>query len=198
MKKIVFTGGGSGGHIMPNLALIEQIKNFKIYYIGSNGMEKAILKNYPNVTFIEIPSVKLIRKLTLKNLSIPFKLIKAIKASKKILLDIQPHIIFSKGGYVSIPVAIAGNKLNIPVITHESDLTVGLANKIIAKNAKYLCCSFNETVENFGKNAVFTGSPIRNKIFTGDKNIIISRHHVNLSKPTILVNGSADEISPIW
>jgi len=190
-KKIVFTGGGSGGHIMPNIALIEQLKNFKVYYIGSAGMEKKIIKNYKNIEFIEIPSVKFERKLTLKNLLIPFKLISIIKKCKKILTKINPDIIFSKGGYVSIPVCLAGNKLNIPVITHESDLSVGLANKIIAKNAKLLCCSFKETAENYGKNAIFTGSPIRNKIYNGDKSIILNRHKIILHKPVILIVGGS-------
>ena len=165
MKTIVFTGGGSGGHIMPNIAIIEQLKNYKIYYLGSNGMEKKILQNYPKVHFIEIPSVKFIRKLTIKNLTIPFKLFHSINKCKQILQDIKPNIIFSKGGYVSLPVAIAGSKLKIPIITHESDYSVGLANKIISKYSQYLCCSFKNTAENFGKNAIFTGSPIRKKIF---------------------------------
>lgn len=191
MKTIIFTGGGSGGHIMPNLALIEQLKDFKIYYIGSNGMEKKILSEYKNINFIEIPTVKFIRKLTLKNFAIPFKLIKSISACKKIIKEINPNIIFSKGGYVSIPVALAGQQLNIPVITHESDLTVGLANKIIARKSKYLCCSFKETAENYGKNAIFTGSPIRNKIYEGDKNKITCRYNVNFSQPIILIVGGS-------
>lgn len=191
MKRIVFTGGGTGGHIMPNLALIDQIKDYKIYYIGSNGMEKNILQKYNNVEFIEIPTVKFARKLTLNNLAIPFKLLNSIKKSKEILNNIKPHLIFSKGGYVSIPVCLAGNRLNIPVITHESDLSIGLANKIIAKNAKLLCCSFRETAENYGKNALFTGSPIRQKIQEGNKSIIYNRHNANFSKPVILIVGGS-------
>ena len=104
MKKIVFTGGGTAGHIMPNLALIQNLKNYKIYYLGSNGMEKEIVSKHKNITFVEIPTVKFIRSLTLKNLLIPFKLIKSISTCKKILKDIKPDIVFSKGGYVSVPV----------------------------------------------------------------------------------------------
>jgi UDP-N-acetylglucosamine--N-acetylmuramyl-(pentapeptide) pyrophosphoryl-undecaprenol N-acetylglucosamine transferase len=99
MKKIVFTGGGTAGHITPNLALIEYLNEYKIYYLGSNGMEKDIIKNYPNIEFIEIPSVKLIRSLTPKNLLLPFKLIRSISVTKKILKDINPSLIFSKGGF---------------------------------------------------------------------------------------------------
>ncbi len=191
MKKIVFTGGGTAGHIMPNLAIIENLKNHKIYYLGSNGMEKQLISKYPDITYIEIPVVKFVRSLTPKNLLIPFKLIKSINYCKKILKDINPDIIFSKGGYVSIPVCIAGSKLQIPTLTHESDLTVGLANKIIAKKAKYLCCSFRETANSFGKNAIYTGSPIRNSILHGNKNTIISRHKINTKLPIILIVGGS-------
>ena len=191
MKKIVFTGGGTGGHIMPNIALIEQLNDFEIYYIGSNGMEKNILSKFKNVNFIKIPTVKFHRSLTLKNLTIPFKLLNSIKIAKKELNKINPNIIFSKGGYVSVPVCFAGNKLKIPIITHESDLSVGLANKLIAKKSKYICCSFKETAEKFGKNAIFTGSPIRPKIFKGNKNTIISKYKINLNKPIILIIGGS-------
>lgn len=197
MKKIVFTGGGTAGHIMPNLAIIENLKNYKIYYLGSNGMEKQIISKYPNITYIEIPVVKFVRSITPKNLLIPFKLIKSINYCKKILKEINPDIIFSKGGYVSIPVCIAGSKLQIPTLTHESDLTVGLANKLIAKKAKYLCCSFRETANSFGKNAIYTGSPIRNSILHGNKNIIISRHKIDTKLPIILVVGGSLGAQPI-
>lgn len=192
MKKIVFTGGGTGGHIMPNLAIIENLKSeYQIYYIGTNGMEKDIISKYPNITFVEIEAVKFIRSLTPKNLLIPFKLFKSIKNTKRLLKEIKPNLIFSKGGFVSIPTCLAANKLNIPVLTHESDLTVGLANKIIARKAKFLCCSFQETADKYGKNSICTGSPIRNSILYGDKQIIIKRHNINNSKPTILIVGGS-------
>jgi UDP-N-acetylglucosamine--N-acetylmuramyl-(pentapeptide) pyrophosphoryl-undecaprenol N-acetylglucosamine transferase len=191
MKKIVFTGGGTAGHIIPNIAIIEELKNYKIYYLGSSGMEKEILKSYPNITFIEIPVVKLIRKLSLKNFSLPFKLISSINKTKKILQTIKPDLIFSKGGFVSIPPCIAGNQLSIPVITHESDLTIGLANKIIARKAKHLCCSFKTTAENYQKNAIFTGSPIRKKILSGNKDIVIKKHNIKTNKPIILITGGS-------
>lgn len=191
MKKIVFTGGGTAGHIMPNLALIEDMKNYDIYYIGTNGMEKNIISKYKNIKFIEIPAVKLVRSLTLKNLLLPFKLTKSINTCKKELKKISPSVIFSKGGYVSVPVCLAGSKLDIPILTHESDLTVGLANKLIAKKAKYLCCSFSETAKEFGKNGVFTGSPIRPSIFKGDKNIILKRHNISPEETIILVVGGS-------
>lgn len=191
MKNIVFTGGGTAGHIMPNLAIINQLKDFNIYYLGSNGMEKEIISKYKNITFIEIPSVKLIRSLNLKNLLLPYKLLKSISIAKKKLKEINPSLIFSKGGFVSVPVSLAGQSLKIPVLTHESDLSIGLANKIIAKKSKALLCTFKETAENYGKNAIYTGSPIRQEIFRGDKNTIISRHNINTNKPILLIIGGS-------
>jgi len=191
MKNIVFTGGGTAGHIMPNIAIIEELKNYNIYYFGTNGMEKEIISQYPNIQFIEIEAIKLIRSLTFKNLLIPFKLAKSINKIKKQLQKINPVLIFSKGGYVSVPTCLAGSKLNIPIITHESDYTVGLANKIISKKSKYICCSFQETSRKIGKNSIFTGSPIRKKILCGNAEVVKNRHKLNYSKPLILIIGGS-------
>lgn len=191
MKSIVFTGGGTAGHIMPNLAIIDQLKNYKIYYFGSNGLEKDIISKYNNIEFIEIPSVKFIRSLTLKNLLIPIKLIRCIKKCKDKLKEIKPALIFSKGGYVSIPVCLAGAQLKINILTHESDITIGLANKLIAKKAKHLCCSFKETALKYKKNAIHTGSPIRNKIYKGKKSTIIERHKITNNRPIITIIGGS-------
>lgn len=191
MKTIVFTGGGTAGHIIPNLAIIDEINDFKIYYLGSNAMEKNLLTNYPNVEFIEIPAVKLKRSLSFKNLLIPIKLIQSINICKKELKQIKPDIIFSKGGYVSIPVCFAARSLKIPILTHESDFSIGLANKIIAKISQNLCCSFKETAKKYGKNAIFTGSPIRKNILNGDKESTLSRYKITKNKPIILVMGGS-------
>lgn len=190
-KTIVLTGGGTAGHIMPNIALLNQLKdNFEnIYYIGTNGMEKEICKKY-NIKFYEIKATKFVRKISLKTFLIPFKLIKSIFDAKKILKELKPDVIFSKGGYVSIPVCIAGKKLNIPVVSHESDLSVGLANKIILKYANVLCTSFKETsLKN--KKCVYTGSPIRDEIFNGNKQNIIYEFDYDKNKPTILFIGGS-------
>lgn len=189
-RTIVFTGGGTAGHIMPNIALFDETKKYfdKIVYIGSNGMEKEILKNYPSVLFYEIPCVKFIRKLTLKNLLIPFKLKKSIKQAKKILKEIKPDVIFSKGGYVSLPTVIAGKKLNIPIISHESDMTMGLANKIIYHYSNKMLTTFSNTAENKNK-CIFVGSPIREKVFTGNKNNL--KLNFDKNKTTILFFGGS-------
>ncbi len=166
MKKIILTGGGTAGHVYPALAVAEKLKDFEIHYFGSNGIEKEILSKYKNITYHEIPAVKLERKLTLKNLLIPFKLIASIKETKAKLKKLSPDIIFSKGGFVAVPVAMAGKKLNIPVVSHESDLTFGLANKIILKSCTVMCTSFSDTAKK-NKKCIHTGQPIRQKIFEG-------------------------------
>lgn len=192
MKRIVFTGGGTGGHIMPNLSIIEEIKDkYEIYYLGSNGMEKDIISKYKYIKFTEIPSAKLVRSLDLHNLLIPFKLIHSINICKEKLKEISPSLIFSKGGYVSIPVAIAGHKLDIPILTHESDLTIGIANKIIARKSKHLCCTFEETADKYGKNAIHTGSPIRKQIFMGNKSNVLAKYNLDTNKPIITITGGS-------
>lgn len=190
MKKIVFTGGGTAGHIMPNLAIIEEIKNkAKVYYIGSNGMEKELVKNY-DIPFYEIPSTKLKRSLSFSNLLIPFKLIKAIKKAKQILKEIRPDVIFSKGGYVALPVVFAAKKLKIRVILHESDMTLGLANKLCKNKCETVCTSFEKTAE-YLKNGLFTGSPLRSQIFKGNKENAKKLFKNYKNKPTILVVGGS-------
>ena len=190
MKTIVLTGGGTAGHIMPNIALIPELKKHfdRIVYIGSkNGMEKDIIKKFSDIEFIEIETVKLIRKFTFKNLLIPIKLFKYINSCKKILKQIKPDIIFSKGGYVAVPVCSAGKSLRIKIISHESDFSFGLANKLILKKCNLMLTSFRETCKN--NKCIYTGSPIREEIFKGDK----KNCEVNFKKkqPTILIFGGS-------
>ena len=190
MKKIVFTGGGTAGHVIPNLALINDLKNkAQIFYIGSSGIEKELIKK-ENISFFEITSTKLKRSLSFSNFLIPFKIIKSIKESKKILKKIKPDIIFSKGGYVSLPVVFAAKKLNIPVICHESDLTMGLANKICKNKCKYICTSFEKTAKTI-KNGIFTGSPLRKEIFNGNKENAKKLFKNYKIAPTILIFGGS-------
>lgn len=165
MKKIVLTGGGTGGHIIPNIALIPELKkHFEIYYFGQkNGLEYDLISKFDFVKFVEIEAVKLIRKITLKNLAIPFKLAKSIKLCKKYLQEINPDIIFAKGGYVSLPVVFAGSNLKIPILAHESDVSMGLANKLILKKCKLMLTSFRETC--VGNKCMYSGSPVREEIF---------------------------------
>lgn len=190
MKKIVLTGGGTAGHIYPALAVAENLSSdYDIHFVGGNGMEKDIIAKEKNITFHEIRAVKLERKLTLKNLLIPFKLNAAIKDAKKVLQEIKPNVIFSKGGFVSVPTVIAAKRLGIPVVSHESDLSFGLANKIILKRCNKMCCTFRQTAKN--KKCVFTGQPIRKKVFVGDKFKILRQGDFDKNLPNLLIIGGS-------
>lgn len=188
MKKIVLTGGGTAGHIYPALALVEDLKGFEVHYIGSSSIEKDILKNYKDITFHEIPAVKLQRKLTLKNFLIPFKLFSAIRKAKEVLKSIKPDIIFSKGGYVALPVVFAGKKLGIKTISHESDLSMGLANRLILKKCDIMCTSFPQTMAGNSK-CIYTGQPIRKNVLNGNGSLV--KEMFSRSKPILLVVGGS-------
>lgn len=190
MKKIVLTGGGTAGHIYPALAVAESLdKDYEIHFIGGNGMEKEIIEKEKDITFHGIRTVKLERKLTPKNLLIPIKLIKAIKDAKKVLNEIKPNVIFSKGGFVSVPTVIAGRKLGIPIVSHESDLSFGLANKIILKKCNVMCTTFKQTAKH--KKCVFTGQPIRKKVFQGSRAKILQQGKFDNCLPNLLVIGGS-------
>lgn len=183
----MFCGGGSAGHVMPNMAISENLREkYEISYIGTHGIEKNICKNF-GISFFEFDGVKLIRGKILCNLAIPFKLAKSIKQCKTILNRLKPDLLFCKGGYASLPPALAAGKLGIPVITHESDLTAGLANKIIAGKSEKFLTSFPETAEHF-KNGVYTGSPMRSILFGRDKQRSKAQLELD-NRPTILVFG---------
>lgn len=191
MKKIVLTGGGTGGHVIPHLALLPLLKKeYEIYYLGTSGIEKEIIQKFSYIKYFEVNSVKFIRKFTFKNFCIPFKILQAKNQSKKILKNIAPNVLFSKGGYVSVPVVLAAKSLNIPVISHESDLSMGLANKIIYKNCKVMCTSFKETAIG-KKKCVFTGPPIRQQLFSGDKQKGYKISGLSSTKPIIMVIGGS-------
>jgi len=194
MKTILLTGGGTGGHVIPHLSLLPFIKKDfdKIYYIGTpDGIEKDIILNSKeDISYYSIPAVKLKRDNFFKNLALPFKLLTSIQKAKKTLKKLKPDVIFSKGGYVSVPVCIAGKMLKIPVVSHESDLTMGLANKIIYRFCNVFCTSFEKTAQGKDK-AVFTGSPVRKQLFNGNKTIGYNLTKVNPNKPTILVMGGS-------
>lgn len=191
MKKIVLTGGGTAGHCKPNLALIPYLSSsFKAYYIGSDsGVEKQLVENYP-LPYYSVPCTKLRRNLSFKNLLIPYVLVKSVFKAKKTLKEISPDVVFSKGGYVALPVVIAARSLNIPVIIHESDLSVGLTNKICAKYADYVLTSFEQTAKTFS-NGIYTGSPIDNNLFNGNKIAFLKECAFPENKPILSVFGGS-------
>jgi len=170
--KIIMTGGGTAGHVTPNIALAPKLKEkgFEIKYIGSReGIEKEIIKD-AGIPYYEISSGKLRRYFDMKNFSDPFKVMKGVFQASRILSKEKPDVIFSKGGFVAVPVVIAASMKRIPVVSHESDLTPGLANKLSAPFCDKLCVTFRESLSYVkdGK-GVLTGTPIRTEILEGSK-----------------------------
>ena len=188
--KIVFSGGGTAGHVTPNLALIDKMQNEQIFYIGTNGMEKSLTAPYVEQgkirEYCEITADKLQRKFTLRTLALPFKLISSVRQAKHHLRQIQPDVIFSKGGYVGLPVVIAGKQLNIPTVIHESDMSLGLANKICARFASDFLSAFP-----CDKRAHVVGLIIREEILHGDKTKGLATMGLNGNKPVLLVTGGS-------
>ena len=194
MKKIVLTGGGTAGHVTPNIALISALKEagYEIEYIGSyEGIEKTLIEK-ENISYHGISTGKLRRYFDLKNFSDPFRVIKGFAEAKSLLKEIKPDIIFSKGGFVAVPVVRAAAALKIPVVAHESDMTPGLANKLSFPVATKVCCTFDETVKYLpeGKGVV-TGSPIRDELLKGDKNKALSYTGFTSDKAVLLVIGGS-------
>jgi len=172
MKKIILTGGGTAGHIIPNLALVPALKQagFQIHYIGSKGgMEEALVKEH-DIPFYGISSGKMRRYLSFKNITDIFRIAKGYFDALKILKKINPDLVFSKGGFVVVPVIAAAKTRRIRAVIHESDRSVGLANKLAIPFASTVCCSFEETMAFIPNHkAVYTGSPIRNELFHANK-----------------------------
>ncbi|MCR5775598.1 MAG: undecaprenyldiphospho-muramoylpentapeptide beta-N-acetylglucosaminyltransferase [Lachnospiraceae bacterium] len=170
-KKILLTGGGTAGHCYPNLALVPTLTEmgYDITYIGSyEGIEKKLVEA-EGLRYYGIATGKLRRYFDLKNFTDPFRVIKGFGEARHILKVISPDIVFSKGGFVSVPVVKAAASLKIPVVIHESDITPGLANRMSYGSAKKICCSFRDTLEILPKEkGIFTGSPIRKSLLDGD------------------------------
>lgn len=194
MKKIVLTGGGTAGHVTPNLALLPKLTElgYEITYMGSlDGIEKKLVSDF-NIPYYGVPVGKLRRYLDPKNFTDPFKVIKGYNEARKYLKEIKPDVVFSKGGYVSVPIVRAAASLKIPCIIHESDLTPGLANKLCIPKAQKVCCNFPETFEKLPKNkAELTGSPVRAELFVGNAETAFEMCGFNKEKPVIMVIGGS-------
>ncbi|MFI3212930.1 MAG: undecaprenyldiphospho-muramoylpentapeptide beta-N-acetylglucosaminyltransferase [Eubacteriales bacterium] len=193
-KKIVLTGGGTAGHVTPNIALLPHLEaaNFDITYIGSyDGIEKKLIADF-NIPYFGISTGKFRRYFDFKNFSDPFRVLKGYSEARKILKQIKPDMVFSKGGFVSVPVVRAAADLKIPCIIHESDMTPGLANKICISSASKVCCNFPETLKSLpaGK-AILTGSPIREELSKGNPIAGLELCGFTANKPIILVIGGS-------
>lgn len=193
-KKIVLTGGGTAGHVTPNIALLPRLKelDYEVSYIGSyEGIEKKLITDF-DIPYYGIATGKFRRYLDFKNLTDPFRVIKGFGEARKYLKKIRPDIVFSKGGFVSVPVVRAAASLHIPCIIHESDMTPGLANKMCIPVAKKVCCNFPETLSMIpGNKALLTGSPIREELTKGNKIAALDLCGFTSNKPVILVIGGS-------
>ena len=194
MKRIILTGGGTAGHVTPNIALLPRLKElgYDVHYIGSyDGIEKDLITPF-GIPYHGISSGKLRRYFSVKNFTDPFRVLKGFSEAQRLIKTLKPDVIFSKGGFVSVPVVLAGGRRHVPTIIHESDMTPGLANKISIPSATKVCCNFPETLQFLPKDkAVLTGSPIRRELLTGDRKAALSFCGLKEGKPVILIIGGS-------
>lgn len=194
MKRILLTGGGTAGHVTPNIALLPRLRElgYDISYMGSyDGIEKKLITEF-QIPYYGISSGKLRRYFDPKNFSDPFKVLKGYGEAVRIIKKLKPDVVFSKGGFVSVPVVLAAKRCKVPCIIHESDMTPGLANKLAIPAASKVCCNFPETLQYLPKDkAVLSGSPIRQELLHGDA--LAARKFTGLTddKPVILVMGGS-------
>ena len=194
VKKIVLTGGGTAGHVTPNIALLPELKKqgYDVHYIGSyEGIERTLIKEQ-GIPYYGISSGKLRRYIDVKNLSDPFKVVKGLGQAIRLLGRIKPDVVFSKGGFVSVPVVLAAKFRHIPCVIHESDMTPGLANKICIPCAHRVCTNFPETMKHIpAEKAVLTGSPIRQELFKGSREKGLAFCGFDDTKPVLLIMGGS-------
>ncbi|WP_078393331.1 undecaprenyldiphospho-muramoylpentapeptide beta-N-acetylglucosaminyltransferase [Shouchella patagoniensis] len=194
MKKIIFTGGGSAGHVTPNLAIIDQLDKSKwsISYIGSyEGIERELVEK-AGIRYFGISSGKLRRYIDKKNVTDMVRIANGFRQARKLLKKEKPDVIFSKGGFVTVPVVAAAYSLRIPVHLHESDLTPGLANRLAKRFAKTFYTSFAETAVHFpSESTMVVGSPIRKSLFQGSRTQGLTLTDFIREKPTLLVMGGS-------
>ena len=194
MKRIILTGGGTAGHVTPNIALLPRLKelDYDVQYIGSfDGIEKKLIEEL-SIPYYGIASGKLRRYFDPKNFSDPFKVIKGYFQARKLMKRLKPDVIFSKGGFVAVPVVLAAKHRHIPVIIHESDMTPGLANKLSIPSADKICCNFPETLSHLPEGKAFlTGSPIRQELLSGNKLAALKFCGFTANKPVLLIIGGS-------
>lgn len=194
MKKIVLTGGGTAGHVTPNIALLPALEKagYEVAYMGSyDGIEKKLISDF-DIPYTGISTGKFRRYLDIKNLTDPFRVIKGFSEARRYLKELHPDVVFSKGGFVSVPVVRAAASLKIPCIIHESDMTPGLANRLCIPAARKICCNFPETLQMLpSEKAVLTGSPIRGELTQGNKLAGLDMCGFTANKPVIMIIGGS-------
>ena len=192
-KTIVLTGGGTAGHVTPNLALVPRLKaeGYDIHYIGTaDGIEKNLVTAHGDIVYHQIAAGKLRRYFSLKNFTDPFRVVKGMFQARRIIKEVKPDVVFSKGGFVTVPVVIAA-KGKAPIVAHESDYTPGLANRITSKFADKVCVTFEDTLKHVGAKGVFTGTPIRPELYGGDAAQGLEFAGFTGEKPILLMMGGS-------
>ena len=194
MKRIVLTGGGTAGHVTPNLALIPRLREdgWDIHYIGAeDSVEQKLIAEIPDVTYHAVACGKLRRYFDPKNFSDPFRVVKGVFQASGVIGRLKPNVVFSKGGFVSVPVVYGAKMHGVPVVVHESDMTPGLANKLSTPFAKAVLCTFPEAAKLAGKKGVHTGTPIREEILHGNRERGLKRFHFSEGRPVLMVVGGS-------
>ncbi len=194
MKRIILTGGGTAGHVTPNIALIPELqkRGYEIHYIGSKtGIEKELIGNF-DIPYYGISSGKLRRYFDVKNFTDPFRILKGYAEADRLMKKIRPDVVFSKGGFVTVPVVKAAKRRHVPCVLHESDISPGLANRLCISSAAAVCANFPETLEHLPEGrAYLTGSPIRAELFSGNRLTGLDFCGFTAGKPVILVIGGS-------
>ena len=194
MKKIVLTGGGTLGHVTPHLALIPHLKEagYEIHYIGTEkGMERTRIESVPGIIYHPVKSGKLRRYFSWQNFVDPFKVIAGAFQSAALMGRIRPDVVFSKGGFVAVPVVFGAWLHRIPVVCHESDLTPGLANKLCKPFARRIVTTFPECAQALGSKAECVGTPLRPELFQGSRARGLSYLHFTGTRPILLMMGGS-------
>ena len=194
MKRIVLTGGGTAGHVSPNQALIPLLlaEGWEIHYIGTkNGIERTLIEPTEGVTYHAVSSGKLRRYFDLKNFTDPFRVIAGAFQSFSIIRKLKPAVVFSKGGFVSVPVVVGAALCGVPVVMHESDITPGLANKLCKPFAKAVCATFPGCARLLGDKGIETGTPLRAQIFSGTRERGLALSGFSGERPVLMMIGGS-------
>lgn len=194
-RKILFTGGGTAGHVIVNLALIPVFleEGWQIDYIGSkDGIERQLVEHIPGVDYYPVSTGKLRRYMSIENFKDPFKVLKGTMQAWKIIGKRKPDVIFSKGGFVSVPVVLAAKLRRVPSVIHESDYTPGLANKLSIPFTNKVLATFSETMQYLPENkAEYVGAVIREELFKGDRERGLKLCGFRAGKPVLLIMGGS-------
>ena len=194
MKRIILTGGGTAGHVTPNLALIPRLQaaGWEIHYVGTeNGIEKRLVEKVPGVYYHAVASGKLRRYFDLKNFTDPFRVIKGAAQAAALVHKLHPDVVFSKGGFVSVPVVYGAQVNGVPLGIHESYMSPGLANRLSTPFARIVLCAFPETAEHAGRKARYAGLPIRPEIFSGSREEGLRLFGFQPDMPVMMVVGGS-------